>query len=67
MLNLPNAARSFSTTEARTGRDSPRSVPGGENQELASILLYPAPTSTLSAALQVRYILAVGLRWPKSS
>src|ERR1700677_5009622 len=37
----------------------PRSFPrGAENQELASILLCPAATSTFSAAIQARFTLA---------
>ena len=36
----------------------PRFFPGAENQELASILLCPAPTSTFSAAKQVRFTFA---------
>ena len=35
-----------------------RFFPGAENQELASILLCPAPTSTFSAAIQARFTLA---------
>jgi hypothetical protein len=36
----------------------PRSFPGAENQELASILLCPAPTSTFLAAIRARFTLA---------
>jgi hypothetical protein len=36
----------------------PRTFPGAENQELASILVCPAPVSTFSAAIRARFTLA---------
>jgi hypothetical protein len=47
----------------------PRSFPGAENQELASVLLCPAPTSTFCTGdHQVRIAAdpVVGLRWSKA-
>jgi hypothetical protein len=49
---LTHAVRSFSTTEPAPGGPR-RSLPGTENQELASILLCPAPTSTFSEDVPV--------------
>jgi hypothetical protein len=46
---LTLAGQSFSTTEARHGFSL-----GPENQELASLLLFPAP-STFSAAIRARF------------
>jgi hypothetical protein len=78
-LNLPNAARSFSTTGPA------RFFPGAENQELASILLSPATTSSFARPIpssKMTTVLkrctrdhpvriaadpVVGLRWLKSS
>ena len=53
---LTHAARTFSTTEARTG-GSATVFPRAENQELASLLLCPAATSTFSAAIRARFTL----------
>jgi hypothetical protein len=42
-------------TPSRHQAAPPRSFPGTENQELASIWLCPAPSSTFSAAIQARF------------
>ena len=49
MLNLPMLLGAFQPPGPA------RFVPGAENQELAGILLCPAPSSTFSAAIQARF------------
>jgi hypothetical protein len=54
---LTPAARTFSTTEARTWRTRD-GLSLGPRTRTASILLWPAATSTFSAAIQARFTLA---------
>jgi hypothetical protein len=51
-LSYPRCSELFNHRAHLAG--PPRSFPGAENQELASILLCPALTSTFSAAIQAR-------------
>jgi hypothetical protein len=65
-LILPHAARSFSTTEARTGRTRHGLSLGTDNQELSSIVLCPTikcvPKQVLFSGFVVKKLRAAWVR-----